>query len=78
MTNKTVMTNNQNTKLFIQENGSVYIVCDMAAILSRGDELIETLDSLWTTAAFQCIGNMELSCNKVKPKVSKSEANSNH
>ena len=30
---------NQNTKLFIHTNTSEYIVCEMAAILSRGDEL---------------------------------------
>ena len=30
---------NQNTKLFIDENASENIVCEMAAILSRGDEL---------------------------------------
>ena len=29
---------NQNTKLFIHENADEYIVCEMAAILSRGDE----------------------------------------
>ena len=30
---------NQNTKIFINENASENIVCEMAAILSRGDEL---------------------------------------
>ena len=30
---------NQNTELFIQENASENIVCEMAAILSRGNEL---------------------------------------
>ena len=38
--NWTLMNNfNQNTKLFIHDNASEYIVCEMAAILSRGDEL---------------------------------------
>ena len=31
---------NQNTKLFIHKNASENIVCEMAAIFSRGDELI--------------------------------------
>ena len=30
---------NQNTRLFIHENASENIICEMAAILSRGDEL---------------------------------------
>ena len=34
---------NQNTKTFIQENASENIVCEMAAILSGGDELINDL-----------------------------------
>ena len=32
---------NQNTQLFIQENAYENIICEMMAILSRGDELIE-------------------------------------
>ena len=30
---------NQNTNLFIHEDASEYIVCEMAVISSRGDEL---------------------------------------
>ena len=38
--NKFQWNSNQNTKLFIHENASENIVCEMAAILSRGNELI--------------------------------------
>ena len=34
---------NQNTKLFIHKNASEYVVCEMAAILSRGDKLSQGL-----------------------------------
>ena len=37
--NKLLRNYDQNTKLFIQENASENIVCEMAPILSRGDEL---------------------------------------
>ena len=39
--NKVQWNFNQNTRLFIHENASQNIVCDTAAILSRGDELMK-------------------------------------
>ena len=38
--NKLQWNSNQNTKRFFQENASKNVVCEMAAILSRGDELM--------------------------------------
>ena len=47
---------NRNTKIFIQENACENIVCEMAAILPRGDKLINTpiqLDGdLWRSVRF--------------------------
>ena len=37
--NKLQWNSNQNTKLFFQENAFENVVCEIAAILSRGDEL---------------------------------------
>ena len=38
--NKFQLNINQNTTLFIHENASENIVCQKAAILSRGDEIM--------------------------------------
>ena len=40
LTNKLQWNSNRNTKFFIQENAFENVVCEMAAILSRGDDLL--------------------------------------
>ena len=52
--NKPKRNTNQNTKLFIHENTSEIIVCEMVAILSRGDEWNMYL-SLQSALHFYCI-----------------------
>ena len=44
--NKIHWNSNQNTKLFIHEDASEYIICEMATILSRGDQLMHMDDQL--------------------------------
>ena len=46
---------NQNAKLFIHENASEYIVCDMAAIFSMEDELTH-----WGRVTYICVSKLTI------------------
>ena len=47
LTNKIQWKLNKNTKVFIQENALENVVCEMAAILFRGDELKRLNNDTW-------------------------------
>ena len=53
--NKLQWNSNQNTKLFIRENAYENIVCEMAAILSRGDELNVSLAMLRHSTGYEVL-----------------------